>query len=76
MGSGNYKHPGFEISTPHRFTIENEKSFQARSAINNASLSNHNIFGSEADSGFDDRDFTVDKYSRKQKMKKFDKDFV
>ena len=72
LGSGNFKNPGFEISTPHRFTIENEKSFQAKSAIAN----NHNIFGSEADSGFDDRDFSNDKYSRKQNMRRLDRDFV
>ncbi len=72
LGSGHYKHPGFEISAPHRFTIENEKSFQAKSAIAN----NNNIFGSEVDSGFDDRDFSTEKYSRRQHIRKLDRDFV
>ncbi len=43
-----------EMASRHRFTVENEKCFQATSAINYGSIMSNVMDRSEVDSGFED----------------------
>ena len=74
-----------ENQNTHKFTIENEKHFQATSALNfiNASNKNNVIAQTkhmldqrvESDSGFDDRDFS-ERFKKQTTRKYEDEDFV